>query len=195
MEDFQVLIRDWQIFYATLATACATLIGLLFVVFTFRAESQGQRRDPWLSRISRKAFGDFLMVFMVSLVFLVPRLPPLGLAIAILVQGIAWTSSSAIQLFLVSRRKPASVPWGYLIRIFGLSLLGALGFVAVAIALLLKYLDALFYFVVVLAALLSSACITAWSLLTHASGPAKAAQGGGHSGRSAHPAQKRRTTK
>jgi hypothetical protein len=169
MEDFQLFLRDWQVFYATLATACATLIGLLFVVFTFRAESTGAKRNPLFPRILRKAFGDFLMVFCASLVFLVPRLSSAGLAIALLVQGIAWTGSTTLHLILVSRKKPASVSWWYLLRMYGLSLLGALGLVVVAVALFMGYTYSLYSLVGVLAALLASASLTAWLFLTRPS--------------------------
>ncbi len=164
---FTALIRDWQVFYATLAAASATLIGLLFVAFTFNAESLLLRRNAWRLRILRKAFGDFLLVLMSSVTFLVPRMPRVGLCVALSVLG-------AIVTFGVTRSGVRSLQSGGspgrrpTLRAFGLSLVGSLGLVAVAILIYLGYTDALYWLVCVWAALVASACTTAWSLLTSA---------------------------
>jgi hypothetical protein len=167
LQDFSGLIREWQVFYATVAAACATLIGLLFIAMTLNPEVLTDKRNIWRLRIARKAFGDFLLVLMTSIMFLVPRLPPVGLAAALFALGIAWSFGVVGRLVLITLREgPRHLSPGKLIRIFSLSFVGGIGLIGVAIALWLEYTDVLYWLVAVLASLLASASTTAWTLLT-----------------------------
>jgi hypothetical protein len=49
MRPFAEVLRDWQMFYATVATACATLTGLLFVALTLNT---AVLRRPGHARLS-----------------------------------------------------------------------------------------------------------------------------------------------
>ena len=168
-EGFTALIRDWQVFYATLATASATLVGLLFVAISLNAGSLLARRTTWRIRIARKAFGDFLLVLMSSVVFLVPRMPPVGLSVALATLGIGVTYGLA-KAFSDSLHAGDSPGRWHSVRSFGLSLAGSLGLIASAVLIYLGYTGALYWLVGVWAALIASACATAWSLLTSARG-------------------------
>ena len=167
--DFTSLIRDWQVFYATLATASATLVGLLFLAITLNAESLLARRNAWRLRVARKAFGDFILVLMSSVVFLVPRMPPLGFCVALAVLGIAVTFGFT-RSFAASLRSGDSPGLWHSARTFGLSLVGSLGLIASSILIFLGYTDALYWLVAVWTALIASACATAWTLLTSVRG-------------------------
>ncbi len=167
MQTFAELIRSWQIFYATLAAACATLVGLLFIALTVNPGTSRGGASSWDLRIARKTFGDFLLVLMTSLMFLVPGLPPDGLAVALVALGIAWIPGMLIRMIVgMARNGRTKVPLARRIRAFSLSLAGGVGLVVVGIALWLGYTDVLYWLVCVLAALLASAASTAWILLT-----------------------------
>jgi hypothetical protein len=133
---------------------------------TFRPEIFKNNADRWPLRIARKTFGDFLLVLMTSLMFLVPRLPPVGLGAALFALGVAWSFG------VVGRLAVAAIQEGLhtfstarLLRVFFLSFLGGIGLIGVAVALWLEYTDVLYWLVAVLAALLASASTTAWTLL------------------------------
>ncbi len=172
---FTELIRDWQGFYATLATASATLVGLLFVAVTLNAGSLLRGSSRWQLRIARKAFGDFTLVLMSSVVFLVPRLPPIGFSVALLALGIAVTFGVS-RAAVVSLRDGDSPGLWHTVRAFALSLAGSLGLIAASVLIYLGYPDALYWLVCVWAALIASACATAWSLLTSVPGRGRRAQ-------------------
>jgi hypothetical protein len=165
MDAFEAYLRDWQVFYATLAAACATLVGLLFLAFTLRAESLNRRENAWQLRIARKSFGDFLLVLMTALIFLVPRMPPVGLAVGLSVLGAVWSGNVCRLLVVMLRARERRLAPRYLLRVFGPSLSGGLGLIAVAAAVLLGYLGALYWLMAVLAALLASASSTAWTIM------------------------------
>jgi hypothetical protein len=165
MDQYAEIIRSWQVFYATLATACATLIGLLFIAFTFNADIFRNRKTSWHLRIARKTFGDFLLVLMTSLMFLVPGLPPVGLASALLALGIAW-SLGVVGRLIVATIRTGEHNFPAEIRVFGLSLAGGIGLMGVAVALWLGHTEVLYWLVAAMAALLASASTTAWTLLT-----------------------------
>lgn len=78
MQQFVELMEGWQVFYATLAAACATLIGLLFIALTFHPSFFRDNRNKWQLRIARKTFGDLLLVLLTSLMFLVRSCLRLG---------------------------------------------------------------------------------------------------------------------
>jgi hypothetical protein len=165
MDQYAEIIQSWQIFYATLAAACATLIGLLFIAFTFNADMFRNKKNYWHLRIARKTFGDFLLVLMTSLMFLVPRLPPVGLASALLALGIAW-SLGVVGRLIIATIRTSEHHFPTEIRVFGLSLVGGIGLMGVAVALWLGHTEILYWLVAAMAALLASASTTAWTLLT-----------------------------
>ena len=77
----------WQIFYSTVALACTTLAGLLFVSLSIHKEKLQGRSDGHSLRLARGSCGDFLYVLMIGLVFPVPHQSPIGLAITLFVLG------------------------------------------------------------------------------------------------------------
>ena len=86
MEEFFEALRDWQIFFSTVALASATLVGLLFVSLSVYRGRDEALPSPLLRR-AQGSFGDFLYVLMIGLVFLVPHQAPFGLAAALIVLG------------------------------------------------------------------------------------------------------------
>ncbi len=164
-KTFIEILHSWQIFYATLATACATLVGLLFVALSLNVDVLRREENDGFMFLARLTFGEFLGVLMVSLVFLIPHQVPFSIVIALLTLGIAWTTS----VFLTYKRRIKAYgyqrnPW-YIRRGFVFSLFGSLGIIGVGFAILFGKMNALYWLVLMLAAQLTSACLTAWFLL------------------------------
>lgn len=165
MPDFIQELRNWQLFYSTVALASVTLAGLLFVSLSMHRENLKTRKDTLQLRLARGSFGDFLYVLMLGLIFLVPFQAPVGLVVALFVLGLA-RGLGLIRLMARSRHsrvEKRSISHG--MREIGLPLLASLGLMAVSIAIWFGNMTAIFGLVVVVAALLASASWNAWLIL------------------------------
>jgi hypothetical protein len=165
MNTFAQRVAEWQAFYSTVGGACDTLTGLLFVSLSLNVDILNRAESAEWMHIARQTFGDFLYVLMIALLFLAPQHAPVGMAVGLLALGGArgW---GLLQQFRRARRgPPGSQAARHMLRQVGPSLVVTLGLVAVAIAVVLGYYDALFGLVGVLAAVLVSASRNAWFLL------------------------------
>ncbi len=166
METFSQTLQSWQFFFTAVATAAATLTGLLFVSLSLNRERlRGETAYPTLS-MARNTFSDFLYVLMIALVFLVPQQVPVGLTIALLVLGLASGLGGIIrEVRQHQKHRPGDPDARWLLRQVGLPALASLGLIWVAIEISLNHYTAIFGLVVVIAALLTTACWNAWLLL------------------------------
>jgi hypothetical protein len=167
MRPFAEVLRDWQLFYATFATACATLVGLLFVAVSLNRENLSREDGGERMWIARQTFYQFLMLFLLALLLLAPHRSPTSVGLTLLGFGGFW-SIGVVRAFLTStrmRRQPLS--WQGFVRGFGLSFAGLLSIFAVAVAMLLGQVGALGWLVVVLVNLLLFTGRNAWFLLVH----------------------------
>ncbi len=171
MDAFTQQLREWQLFYATVATAAATLTGLLFVSLSLeRGRGRGGMTGASL-RMAQRSFGDFLYVIMLALVFLVPHKAPVGLAVALFVLGAARGLGLVRQ---ARRRFPGREPHpGRFDRVREDALpgLACLGLLVVALEVLRGDFVAIYGLVLVVAALLTTASWNAWLLLVEAPSP------------------------
>ncbi len=163
MNDFLESLQSWQLFYATVGAASATLTGLLFVSLSLNRERLKGRNAEKTKGIARQTFGDFLYVLMISLVFIVPHLVPYSLTIALLVLGLSRGIGLFREALLRKRKKPAGT--GLFFKETGLPLIASLGLIAVAVSVSLGLTNAIYGLVIVVAALLITACWNAWLLL------------------------------
>ena len=166
MRPFADVLRDWQMFYATVATACATLTGLLFVALTLNTSILRRPENAHLLDMARQAFSQFILVLMVALVFLVPHQTPVGLGVAL----IALSSFYALAMASYLRKALSRGRQSRTGRVFSrgalLSIVGYVGVLAVGIAVLLHWWSAFYLLVFMLAAALAGASRYAWFLLT-----------------------------
>ncbi len=167
MRPFADVLRDWQIFYATLATACATLVGLLFVAVSLNRENLSREDGGERMWIARQTFYQFLMLFLLALLLLAPHRSSSSVGLTLLGFGAAWSFGvvRAFRTRIRMRRQPLSLE-GF-VRGFGLSFVSLLAVFAVAVALLLGQVGALVWLVVVLLNLLLFTGRNAWFLLVH----------------------------
>jgi hypothetical protein len=67
MDGFEELVRVWQIFYATIAAAAATLVGLLFVAMSLNVDLFTSNENIGLRVLSRQTFSNFLFIIVFAL--------------------------------------------------------------------------------------------------------------------------------
>ena len=84
MNGFEELVREWQIFYATIAGAAATLVGLLFVAMSLNVGMFTGTESIGLRMLSRQTLSNFLYIIVFALIFLIPRQGPLGLGVPLM---------------------------------------------------------------------------------------------------------------
>jgi hypothetical protein len=166
MDSFTESLQAWQLFYATVATVAAMPTGLLFVSLSLNHERLKGPRASEIISIARNTFGDFLYVLMIALVFIVPHQIPIGLTVALSALGLASGIGTIIREASRPRRRRKRVnQLVVMIRRIALPIIASLGLILVAIEIALKHYVAIYGLVVVLAALLVTACWNAWQLL------------------------------
>ncbi len=165
MDNFRQILQNWQLFYATIAAASATLTGLLFVSLSLNRERLRGERAKSVIATARRTFGDFLYVLMISITFLVPHPVPLSLTIALLVLGVSRGVGLLRDATPHMRRSTRHLNPPIILRVFSLPLVATLGLIGVAAAFAFGLYDWAFALVIVMAALLVSACWNAWRLL------------------------------
>jgi hypothetical protein len=166
MDVFTQTLLSWQFFFTAVATAAATLTGLLFVSLSLNRERLKAEKAELTLSIARNSFGDFLLVLMIALVFLVPHESPMGLIVSLLVLGIAGgvgMISREARRYSTVKVSKQDIQW--IIHRIGLPSIASLGLIYVSIAIAFGYYQAIFGLVGVIAALLVSACWNAWLLL------------------------------
>jgi hypothetical protein len=165
MDSFHQSLEAWQLFYATIAAASATLTGLLFVSLSLNRERLKGERAKTVIATARRTFGDFLYVLMIAIIFIVPHQVPYSLTIALLVLGI----TRGIGLIREARqhmRKPSGrINAPIILRVISLPFIATLGLILVAIAVAFGFTISIYGLVIVIAALLVTACWNAWLLL------------------------------
>jgi hypothetical protein len=167
MQDLNDFLRDWQVFYATIAGVSATLMGLLFVALSLEGRLSARLNDECANAMARQTFSEFLLVLMIALVLLVPRQSPVGLGVALLALATAYAVPSGMRLLDAVRNRRSQESARFLLRVFGVSFAGCMGIVGVAIAILMRRWLAFHMLVFMLAAFLTGGSRYAWFLLTH----------------------------
>ena len=163
LEAFTQTLRDWQIFYSTVALASVTLAGLLFVSLSIRQERRKENIN--IIRLARGSFGDFLYVLMIGLVFLIPYHTPTGLAVALIVLGLSRSFGLSRQVVASLRSKSEAATVTSAIREIALPLLASLGLLVVGIEAFRGDMESIYGLVIVIAALLGSGSWNAWLIL------------------------------
>jgi hypothetical protein len=165
MEQFTQQLKDWQIFYSTVALASVTLAGLLFVSLSLHSESILSRKESSKMRLARSSFGDFLYLLMLGLVFLVPHQVPMGLAVALFVLGASRGYGLARQAVRVAHNRARGEKATNALREIALPALASFGLIVVGVEVLRGDLLSLYGLVIVVAALLATASWNAWLIL------------------------------
>ncbi len=165
MNAFAELLKTWESFYLAVATAAATLMGLLFVALSVNLHLLHGPKGAHHRDTAVRTFGDFLFTLMLSLVLLIPNQEPMGFAIALFVLGIT-RAVSLVRQALKARRATTSRPsLSLVVREYALPLLASVGLLVATTRILYGHYNAVILLVGVISALLVTACQNAWLLL------------------------------
>jgi hypothetical protein len=167
--EFTLVLKDWQLFFSTVALASVTLAGLLFVSLSLRPDLFRDEKNAFYMRLARNSFADFLYVLMLGLIFLVPHPVPMGLAVALFVLG--FSRSVGLIRYLPGKHptQPRKKRFGHIVREIALPAVSYLGLIVVAVEILRGDLTSIYALVLVIAALLTTASWNAWLILVEAS--------------------------
>jgi len=138
MDAFTQQMGAWQPFFITLAGICATLAGLLFVALSLHATSLHDAESSNLKRLAQQTFGDFLQVLFVGLFYLVPLANARFFGITTLFIVVIGVKEMAQRFLDAWRDRAHSQHRAYIIRRFGLSLLGRVMLALAGILLILQ---------------------------------------------------------
>lgn len=81
MSEFGQQVKEWQLFYATIAGSSATLVGLLFVALSVRPEAWNRAKHSGITSLARQTFTTFLYIIGIALTFLIPGQEPLTIGL------------------------------------------------------------------------------------------------------------------
>lgn len=90
-DPFVQALREWQNFYFMVGSASATLIGLMFVAVSLGADLPAATDATGINTFVMPMLVHFGSVVLIAAEMLIPTFRQLGLGIAILVTGIAFT--------------------------------------------------------------------------------------------------------
>ncbi len=167
MEPLVETLHQWQVFYVTFATACATMVSLLFAAVSLNRDALSRDDSVKHRWIARQTFYQFFMLFLLSLLLLAPYRTSASVGFTLLGFGGFWSIGviRAYRASIRTNRQPTDLR--SFVRGFGLSFASLLAVFAVAVGVLLGRVEALIWLVVVLVNLLLFTGRNAWSLLVH----------------------------
>ena len=162
---FESMITLWQPFFTTMAGVSATLVGLLFVSLSINREKITSGSNDALLRLAKRSFGDFLLVLLIAIFFLIPIQRTSDLAYELFGLGIlrAWTLLRRFLEFRKDERRPKFID---LLREYMLPIFTTVGLLIAGIKIYQNDILGVYYFVVpVIATLITRASWNAWLLL------------------------------
>lgn len=164
MTSFAHDVSSWETFYLLAGTAAATLVGLLFVAVSINIDSFRQNAYGDLQLYAALTFNCFFYVLLISLLFLVPGISPLGLGLPLFVLGALGLANVLIQRRKAQRIQSERNARGIAARFVAPSLC-LLGLALVGILTIAQVAEGLYGLVVIIVVLLAVAALNAWSLL------------------------------
>jgi hypothetical protein len=155
-------LSDWQTLLAVQAGAAATLTGLVFVAVSLNLSKI--LTVPGLPGRAGESIVQFLQVFFVATVALVPRQPVSVLATEILAIVLtSWAFQVGVQ-FRYSRSRVGH-PWSWLLIRVVMSQIATVPFFVAAVALLLGDINGLYFLVLGFVFSFVAGVMSAWVLL------------------------------
>ena len=161
MIKFTQVLQLWQPFYATIATAAATLTGLLFVSLSLNRH----RLDDPGRMAARRTFSNLVDVLVLSLIFLIPHERQTDLGFALLVYGFVRSLTTVVEAIKLHKRGVWVTFSKSFARHIGLQLVLSLGILIFGGAIYRQIASAMFWPVAIVVGLLGSASWNAWELL------------------------------
>lgn len=166
MSGFSQLVHEWQIFYATIATAAATLVGLLFVAMSLNVGMFTGKKNIGLRMLSRRTLSNFLYIIIFALIFLIPRQLPIGLGLPLICNGIVGLISTVSHLRVLFSSTPPGIFRRTALVHAAMALAAFLILIVVSFLVMARAsTTSLYWLVAPMILLLISASLDTWSLL------------------------------
>ena len=172
MNGFAQLVQEWQVFYATIATSAATLVGLLFVAMSLNLGMFADTENLGLKKLAGQTLTNYLYIIVFALIFLIPRQGPIGLGVPLICNGFAGLIRTVSHL----RTLLSNIPQG--ISKKDTFIRAAMALVAFLVLIIVSFLvmvranaGSLNWLVAPMILLLISASLNTWSLLVRAHEP------------------------
>lgn len=161
MNEFNQMLQSWQTFYATIASAAATLAGLLFVSLSINRSLL----DEHARLYARSTFGNLINVLVLALIFLIPHQQAAGLSVSLLAFGGASFLGAALQMLPFLRK--AKFQAAPMVRLAALPMALSLAILLLGILIYKRHITAMFWPIGIIVILLGSASRNAWEILFH----------------------------
>ena len=166
MNGFGQLVREWQVFYATIATSAATLVGLLFVSMALNVGMLADTGNIGLKKLANQTLSNFLYVIVFALIFLIPRQGPIGLGLPLLCMGILGLIRTVRNLRTLLSNIVQGIPRRSTFVRAVTTLIAFLALIIVSFLVMVRAnADSLYWLVAPMILLLTSASSNTWSLL------------------------------
>jgi hypothetical protein len=159
--EFSQIISTWHSFYATIAGASATLLGLLFVTASINREHLDLHENARMMSLAKQTFIRYLFILVFSLTMLIPRNTPASLCIPITSLGLFGLLNIVKEMIPHVKKTKIIV----LIKDYGWSLLAFILMISSSIHVII-YADtsSLFHMVSALVMMFVSATKSSWQL-------------------------------
>lgn len=169
MNGFGQLVQEWQVFYATIATASATLVGLLFVAMSLNLGMFAGTENIGLKKLAGQTLTNYLYIIVFALIFLIPRQGPIGLGVPLMCNGFAGLIRTVSHLRTLLSNIPQGISRKHTFVRAAMALVAFLVLIIVSFLVMVRAnADSLYWLVAPMILLLISASLNTWSLLIRA---------------------------
>lgn len=166
---FSATVAEWQTFYLLAGTASATLVGLIFVSVSLHLDLVSESGVSVVFTLARRTLFSFILVVILSLVFLIPGIGPAGLGWSLLGLGVADVLQTTLDIPSVGRELRNTNGWqNFAFRIVGpivLPIVSGIGLILIAITVLSGSTADLAWMAPIVVLILAAAAFDAWELM------------------------------
>lgn len=166
---FSSTVAGWGSFYLLAGTASATLVGLIFVAVSLHLDLVSESGVSAIFTLARRTMSSFILVVVVSLIFLIPDQTPEGLGWSLLALGVVDLLLNVVDVRAVARELQFTVGWrGIAVRVvlaMVLPVVSSIGLILVARTVLAGSTAYLYWMVPIVVLILTSAAFNAWELM------------------------------
>jgi len=158
-------MQAWTQFYATVGTAAAALLGLLFVVVSINVSATLGPADAVSRRLTEQAFQNYLAVMMVAFLALFPGISATTFGLVTLLVTAGWSGWVVIRFCQAMALHVQQRSWRPALRRQASSAVGFGIMLISALRMALNWGDAYNWFAASVLVLLFSATAVSWELL------------------------------
>ena len=167
--SFSSTVAGWRDFYMLAGSSSATFVGLIFVAVSLHLDLIGEAGISAIFTLARRTFYSFILVVIISLVFLIPKEGPAGLGWPLLALGVVAMLWAIQEGRAVVKELNHTEKWQILanriVRSVAIPLLTGILLISIAANILAGTTACLYWLVPVVVLILSTASLNAWDLM------------------------------